>query len=143
MQILHAQLAAHGAAAQGGCAEAAGFFAHEEGGFQGVVADKAVLFEAGHDLNGGQDAEYAIEVAAAGDAVGVGAEHDGGQRVVFPRAAADDVPKGVCAKGQPRLFHPRHQAAASFPIAVGEGQTIDAGAIWFGGDPLHSGEMRG
>src|SRR5690606_32028685 len=93
---------------------------HFDGVFQGHLA----LLQHAHAFEAGDDAEGAVEEAAGGHAVEVGANH---QRLLSRLAvAADDVAGAVHAMREPEGVHLLAQPGARLHVLVTESLAVDA-----------------
>ena len=124
--VLAGNPAAHGAAAESGNRKAARLLTHEDDDFERMKGAKAVVLHTAHRLDGADDAQRTVVVAAVWHAVAVRAEHDGGKTVVAPFKMPDDVAECILMQGESRLFHLLHEIGASLPITVRKSQAIDA-----------------
>src|ERR1022692_2741643 len=73
------------------------------------------------DLDGSQRSDVAVEVAAAGDGIDVGAEENGGLGRVGAGAPGEDVSGGIDARLQTGGFHQSHGVAPTSEVGIGIG----------------------
>ncbi|MCY1509824.1 hypothetical protein D9M68_441800 [compost metagenome] len=89
------QHARHAAAADAGDAEDRHFLGEKVNDLQIMVELDAIVRQRPRHFERGRDASDAIETAAIGHRVGMGAEHDGAERRLAPLAPADQISGGV------------------------------------------------
>ncbi|MCU1533477.1 MAG: rne, partial [Arthrobacter sp.] len=86
----------------------------------------AVVVERAHDLDAGQYAVVAVELAAGRLGVDVAAGHDRGQGIVAAGAAHEAVADLVDGDGHSGVPGPADDQVAALPVQVGERQPADA-----------------
>ena len=127
-EVLRFPQAGHGAAAQEPAVEAGALLVGEHHNFQWVAGGSTGIGQSLDDLDGGDDAQRAVVLAAGGNGVGVGPQHDGRQRraaaVAITFRAADDVAAGVDADGHTGGLHQLHYVAAAGHVKLGKGDAL-------------------
>ena len=153
--VLSFQKAGHGAAAEEPAMESGALFVGEDDELQGMAQGVGVFGEGPGHLDGSEDAEGAVVLAAVGDRVSVGTEGDGGKGRVGARLAGDDVAGGVDADLQARLAHQAGDVLAALDVEGGVGEAHHAlgsfanaaqfgqGAVEAGGVDVQGGSGHG
>ncbi|MCY1221149.1 hypothetical protein D9M72_331930 [compost metagenome] len=109
--------------------EARAFLVGPHHHFQRGLGGDAVLLQGAQDLDAGEHAVIAVELAAGGLGVDMAARHDGGQVVAQPRAAHEDIADGVHAHAAAQVAGPGADQVAPLAVQVGQGQPAHAAFV--------------
>ncbi len=82
----------------------------------GARVRSAEIVERADDLQGGEDAERAVELAARGLAVEVAADEDGRGGRVLARAPGEHVAHGIDAHGEAGRLAQRAEPVPALPV---------------------------
>jgi hypothetical protein len=91
-----------------------------------MAGGQVVVLQRVHDLDGGHGAKIAIEVAAAGNGINVGAEEDGLERGVAALAQSGEVTGGINTGINASDAHQVHSVLAAGDIGVRVSDAADA-----------------
>ncbi|MCY1515290.1 hypothetical protein D9M68_498710 [compost metagenome] len=109
--------------------EARAFLVGPHHHFQRRLGNDAALLQRAQDLDAGEHAVVAVELAPGGLGIDMAAGHDGGQIVAQARPAHEDIADGVHAHAAAQLAGPAADQIAPLPVQVGQRQPAHAALV--------------
>ena len=126
--VVEAELAAEDARCQHGRGEAAALLVRPRHHLHGAPGGVVGVVEGADDLQAGEHAVSAVELAAGGLGIEMAAGHDGRQGWVGTGAAREDVAHLIDLDRAAGLACPAHEQVAALAVHVAQGHAADAAA---------------